>query len=101
MSKQTEKKQEIDPDTKLVLTKEKKVAKSHSEEMKEAYEKWATELKAEQEKYRKYKFRCKCPACGMVNFDNDHTKVIVNIPHKKDCAYIKTGETYTFNAEVN
>lgn len=87
--------------SKSIKTPEKEIAKTNSEIMKEAYETWAALEKEKRDKWREFKYRCKCPACGAVNFDNDNTKVIINIPHNDDCAYLKTGDSYFFTAEIN
>ena len=94
MSQETEEKLDVK------LTSDREIAKLHAEDMKIAFDNWAEMTEEEHEKLRVFKYRCKCSACGSVNFSNDLTKVITDIPHTKNCDY-KKGTPQTFNAEIN
>ena len=101
MSQKSEEKPKEKLSEKLPKTEDRETAKSNSEIMVKAFEDWKKMTEEEKEKWRSFKYRCKCSKCGQVNFDNDHTKVIINIPHLDSCQYVNLGEKVMFNAEVN
>ncbi len=81
-------------------TPDREIAKTNSQVMADAFKNWRIMTESQKEKWRSFKYRCECPACHMVNFSNDLTKVIIDIPHTDDCDFRK-GTPQTFNAEIN
>lgn len=86
---------------KLPKTPERETAKTNAEIMKNTFAQWNKMTEEEKAKWRSFKYRCRCPKCGQVNFDNDVTEVIKNIPHLDSCEYLNLGEKTEFNAEIN